>query len=110
MPHGSNLALVTGSSSGIGAEIARQLAASGHNLVLTARRRDRLESLAAELTTKHNIQATIIEADLNTPDGANQLIAELNTKSLAVTHLINNAGFGYYGPFLDQSPADIDAM
>lgn len=107
---GPNLALVTGASSGIGAEIARQLATQKTNLVLTARRLDRLESLAAEVTSKHGIQATIIAADLNTTDGANQLIAELNTKSLSITHLINNAGFGYYGPFLDQSPADIDAM
>ncbi len=110
MSHGSNSALVTGASSGIGAEIARQLAAQKHNLVLTARRRDRLEALAAELTSKHSIQATIIEADLNTTDGADQLIAELNSKNLPITHLINNAGFGYYGPFLNQTLADIDAM
>jgi len=110
MPHGPDLALITGASSGIGAEIARQLAAQKFNLVLTARRRDRLESLAAELTTKHQIQAAIIEADLNTIDGANQLVAELNAKNLAVTRLINNAGFGYYGTFVDQPPADIDAM
>lgn len=110
MPPGRDLALVTGASSGIGAEIARQLASQKIDLVLTARRRDRLESLAAEIISKHSIQATIIEADLNTTNGANQLIADLNTKNVAITHLINNAGFGYYGPFLDQSPADIDAM
>ncbi len=110
MPHGRDLALITGASSGIGAEIARQLAAQKCNLVLTARRRDRLESLAAELTSKHSIQASVIEADLNTPNGADQLIAELNTKNLSITHLINNAGFGYYGQFLNQTPADIDAM
>lgn len=110
MPHGRNLALVTGASSGIGAEIARQLAAQKTNLILTARRRDRLESLAAELAAKHNIQAAILEADLNTTDGAIQLIAALNEKQLTITRLINNAGFGYYGPFLTQSPADIDAM
>jgi short-subunit dehydrogenase len=110
MPQGRDLALITGASSGIGAEIARQLAAQKTNLVLTARRRDRLESLAAELTSKHQIQATILAADLNTTDGADKLVTELNLNNLPITHLINNAGFGYYGPFLNQSPADIDAM
>lgn len=110
MPHGSELALVTGASSGIGAEIARQLAAKKFDLVLTARRRDRLEALAAELRSKDQIEATIIEADLNTSDGANRLIDELVVKNLRITRLINNAGFGYYGPFLEQSPADVDAM
>jgi len=110
MSNNKELALVTGASSGIGAEIARQLAARNVNLVLTARRRDRLESLAAELSAQHGINATIIEADLNTSDGATSLVQELAGKNLDITHLINNAGFGYFGPFLDQSPADIDAM
>lgn len=110
MSNGRDLALVTGASSGIGAEIAEQLAARGVDLVLTARRQDRLAALAAELTSQHGIQTAIIEADLNTTDGANRLIDELAAKNLAITRLINNAGFGYYGPFLDQSPADVDAM
>jgi short-subunit dehydrogenase len=110
MSNGRDLALVTGASSGIGAEIATQLAARGLDLVLTARRHDRLAAVAAELTAKHGVQATIIEADLNTADGASRLADELATRNLGVTRLINNAGFGYYGPFLNQSPADVDAM
>ena len=74
MHHGRDLALVTGASSGIGAELAKQLAARGTDLVLTARRRDRLEALAAELTAKHVIQASVIENDLNTADGADRLV------------------------------------
>jgi short-subunit dehydrogenase len=110
MPRESELALVTGASSGIGAELARQLAAQGVSLILTARRRERLEALAAELTAKHGVQATAIESDLNTADGAHRLLAELETRGLQPTMLINNAGFGYYGPFVEQASDDIEAM
>jgi uncharacterized protein len=105
-----DLALITGSSSGIGAEMARQLAAKKTDLILTARRRDRLETLAAELTAKHAIQATVIDSDLNTPHGADHLVDELTTRNLAPTILINNAGFGYYSPFIDQPRDDIEAL
>ena len=104
------LALVTGASSGIGTEFSRQLAAQGTDLILTARRRDRLESLAAELSTKHAIHATVIENDLNTPEGADVLVDELTSRGLAPNVLINNAGFGYFSPFLDQPREDIEAM
>jgi len=110
MQHGSELAVVTGASSGIGAELARQLAAQGVNLVLTARRRDRLEALAAELAAKHAVQATAIESDLNTPEGADRLLAELEARGLAPTILINNAGLGYFAPFVEQASDDIEAM
>src|SRR5258705_6342995 len=94
------LAVVTGASGGIGAELARQLAAEGIDLVLTARRRDRLEVLAGELAAKHQVTATVIESDLNTADGADRLVDELAARSHSPTILINNAGFGYYGPFV----------
>ncbi len=110
MQQGSELALITGASSGIGAEMARQLAAQGVNLVLTARRRERLEALAGELTQKHGVQATVIESDLNTTDGADRLVGELNARGLAPTMLINNAGFGYFGTFVEQTSDDIEAM
>jgi short-subunit dehydrogenase len=105
-----NLALVTGASSGIGAELARQLAAQQSDLVLTARRGDRLAALAEELHSQHGVQTTVIECDLNTAEGADRLIDELAAKGLAPTTLINNAGFGYYGPFVEQSRDDIEAM
>jgi uncharacterized protein len=104
------LALITGASSGIGAEFARQLAADKVDLVLTARRQDRLEALASELTGKHGVRAIAIESDLNTPSGPRKLVERLVAEQLWPTILINNAGLGYYGQFLTQSPADIDAM
>lgn len=110
MQPGHELALVTGASSGIGAEMARQLAAQRANLILTARRRERLEALAGELAAQHGIQATVIESDLNTPDGADRLVEALAARGLAPTMLINNAGFGYYGQFVEQSQGDIEAM
>jgi short-subunit dehydrogenase len=110
MQPGRDLALVTGASSGIGAEFARQLAAKRIDLVLVARRRERLEALRDELTAKHGITATVIAADLNASAEVDRLLAELRERKLAPTVLINNAGFGYFGPFLDQSWQDIDAM
>lgn len=110
MPLPPALALITGASSGIGAELARQLAARQTNLILTARRLDRLETLSAELTAKHHIQTTVIQNDLHTPDGPSELAERLAAEGLEPTILINNAGLGHYGPFLDQSPDQIDAM
>jgi short-subunit dehydrogenase len=110
MQPGRDLALVTGASSGIGAEFARQLAARRIDLVLTARRRDRLEALAAELIAQHPIRVNVIVSDLNEAGGADRLVEELAQRQLAPTILINNAGFGYYSPFVEQSREEIDAM
>jgi short-subunit dehydrogenase len=110
MQSGRDLALVTGASSGIGAELARQLAARRIDLVLTARRRDRLESLAGELTAQHGVKATVIENDLNTQEGADRLVQELSGRRLEPTVLINNAGFGYFSDFLQQPREDIESL
>src|SRR5262245_47476479 len=110
MQHGRGLALVTGASSGIGAEMARQLAARQVDLVLTARRRERLETLAGELAANSGIRARVIESDLNLADGADRLVDALAAADLAPTMLINNAGFGYYGPFVEQPRGDIESM
>jgi uncharacterized protein len=91
-------ALVTGASAGIGAALARELAARGAKLILTARRRERLESLAAELAAK-GAETRIVVADLNDPAAPRQIFDTTEGAGLAVDILINNAGFGQYGAF-----------
>src|SRR4029079_9687755 len=110
MQPGRDLALVTGASSGIGAEFARQLAAQRIDLVVTARRKDRLEALAAELTAAHQIKVSVIDIDLLQPEGVQRLLEELTARQLSPTVLINNAGFGCYGNFHEQPPDDIEGM
>lgn len=90
-------ALVTGASSGIGAEFCRRLAARGMHLVLTARRRDLMEQLAEELHTAHGTKSEIIVADLTQPGQAQYLLAEIAQRKLNIELLVNNAGFGYVG-------------
>lgn len=95
-------ALVTGASAGIGREIARQLAACGAHLVLTARRRERLEELAAELTSRHNVKVEIFVADLAQPEAPQAIFDFTRASNLAIELLVNNAGFGTYGEFHAQ--------
>jgi short-subunit dehydrogenase len=92
-------ALVTGASAGIGMELARQLAAGATNLVLTARRRDRLEQLAAELAGKYGVKVEICVADLAKPSAPNEVFNFTEMKRLTIDLLVNNAGFGVYGEF-----------
>lgn len=99
-------ALVTGASSGIGAEIARILAADGVELVLTARRRDALDKLAAACRTR-GAGAQVIVADLGRPGAAAALWAEA-TAGGPIEILVNNAGFGYFRPFV-AADGDRDA-
>jgi short-subunit dehydrogenase len=92
-------ALVTGASAGIGVALARELATGGAHLVLTARRQDRLTSLAAELTSKYGIRTEIVSADLAQPDAPDKIFAFTQEKGISVDVLVNNAGFGSYGEF-----------
>lgn len=92
-------ALVTGASSGIGEELARQLAAAGLHVVLVARRKDRLEALAAELARAHGVEARIVAVDLSRPDFLGAI--EETTRNLEIGLLVNNAGFGRKGPFVE---------
>ena len=96
-PATRSTALVTGASSGIGEEIARQLAARGHGVTLVARREDRLRELAGELADEHGIRAEVIAADLGDAAGRDRLAAEIAELGLDVEILVNNAGFGGFG-------------
>ncbi|HVY30055.1 MAG TPA: SDR family oxidoreductase [Polyangiaceae bacterium] len=92
-------ALVTGASSGLGEEFARELARRHANLVLTARSREKLERLAGDLSRVNGVKVDVIVQDLSEPDGALTLAKELKTRGIAIDHLINNAGFGTAGRF-----------
>ena len=94
------LSLVTGASAGIGAAFARALAARGHDLVLTARRIDRLETLADELRQRQACEVTVLMADLADPAAPQVLCDELAQRGLAVDWLVNNAGYGVPGSFV----------
>jgi short-subunit dehydrogenase len=90
-------ALVTGASAGIGVALATELAAGGTHLVLTARRRERVEALASQLRNAHGIQVEVFPADLAQSDAPGKIHAFIQEKALVIDLLINNAGFGQYG-------------
>jgi short-subunit dehydrogenase len=93
------LAIVTGASSGIGEEFARQLAARGYDLVLIARRSDRLATLAARLSAEHGVRCEAFEADLSRPDERERLCVSIAPERGRIDVLVNNAGFGTHGFF-----------
>jgi len=92
-------ALITGASAGIGVAFAKELALGGTNLVLTARRKDRLEDLARSLAENYRISTEVIAADLADSNAPENILAFTKEKNIAIDLLINNAGFGQYGEF-----------
>jgi short-subunit dehydrogenase len=95
-------ALVTGASSGIGYELTKLLAADGYDVVLVSRRRGKLADVAEELETTYDVTGHVMPADLSEPDAAEGLYESVTDASLEIDVLVNNAGFGSYGPFLDD--------
>ncbi|MFD3583915.1 SDR family NAD(P)-dependent oxidoreductase [Streptomyces sp. NPDC058683] len=99
MRYDGKTALITGASSGIGAAFARELAARGCHCVLVARRKDRLDELAAELTHRHGVTVDVLPADLSLPDAATRIRAATDALGRQVDVLVNNAGFATYGRY-----------
>jgi hypothetical protein len=117
-PSESSAALITGASAGIGAEIARELARRGHNLVLVARSKDKLTTLGRELSEAHGVRAESVSCDLGKLAARGRLPDRLEKLGLSVDVLINNAGFATGGPFhasdpereLEQVRLDVEAV
>jgi short-subunit dehydrogenase len=101
-PSDSSTALVTGASSGIGEQLARGLARRGHGLTLVARRADVLERLAGELSSAHGVRVDHVAADLADSAERDRLAAEVTERGRDVEILVNSAGFGLYGPFVEN--------
>src|SRR5438552_2408583 len=96
-----DVALITGASSGLGAEFARQLARAGKGVVLVARRVDRLEALRVEIERAGGARCHVIAKDLSRLEAPEELVAETTKLGLEVDWLVNNAGFGTAGRFVD---------
>ena len=106
----SNTALITGASSGIGAEFARYHARKGGDLVVVARREESLQALKTELEAAHGVRVTVLAQDVGTPAQAAALYDAVKAQGIKVDILINNAGFGGHGGFLDRDLAKDQAM
>jgi len=112
----NRVALVTGASSGLGVDFARQLAARGAGLVLVARREDPLRALAADIEKDHGVSAQFIALDLAVPNAPQALYDQLQQRGIQVDVLVNNAGFGIYGEFAsvpwerEKAMLDIDII
>jgi short-subunit dehydrogenase len=100
-PSPANTVVVTGASSGIGRQIALQLASRGHGVTLVARRAERLEELCSEIASRHSVQAEAVPCDLGDPESRAELARSLNAGK-PIAGLVNNAGFGAIGDLKDS--------
>lgn len=99
------VALVTGASAGLGEQFAQCFARDGHDVILVARSADRLQALGSKLEQEHKVTAHVVPADLGQPDAPQRIFDAVKARGLAVDFLVNNAGFGSSGPFLEQDLA-----
>ena len=99
------VALITGASAGLGEQFAQRFARDGHDVILVARTASRLEALASKLEQEHKVKAHVLAADLARPEEPQRIFDEVRSRQLEVEFLVNNAGFGSNGPFLDQDMA-----
>ncbi len=109
-PAADSTCLITGASSGIGSEVARELAQRGHGVTLVARREERLRELAEELTDAHGVRAEVVGASVADHDDRAELAAEVERRGLTVENLVNNAGYGSAGRFQDLDPDSEEGM
>ncbi len=107
----ASTALVTGSSSGIGYQLAKLFARDGHNVVLVARSEGSLQRVAAELRGSYGVTVSIVAKDLSQSNSPDELYAELKNQSITVDFLVNNAGYGIYGAFgQSELGADLNVL
>lgn len=100
----TNTALITGASGGIGYELAKIVASKNVNLVLVARNKEKLDQIRKELKEKYQVKVWIFAHDLSNPDTLPELVDEIDSLSLEINILINNAGLGDYGNYMETSP------
>lgn len=100
-------ALITGASSGIGKELANLFASDHNNVVLVARRKEKLEQLAYDLREVHGVSAHVIACDLGQPNAARELFDKTQELDLVIDYLVNNAGIGQYGSFAESDEAQL---
>jgi hypothetical protein len=106
----SKLVLITGASSGLGKELAKEFSSKSYNLFLIARNEERLNELANSLIKDHGIKVHVLSMDLALHDSAENLFNYCHTHGLNIDILVNNAGFGYWGKFIEQSPENLLEM
>lgn len=108
--YSNHTTLITGASAGIGTAFARELARRGSNLVLVARREDRLRELAAEIAEEHGVAVHTVPLDLSRPGAGRELKRETDRRGIRVTAVVNNAGFGTASRFGEEDPERLDDM
>jgi short-subunit dehydrogenase len=102
--------MITGASSGLGSEFAKLFARDGFDLVLVARSGAAMEEIAQEAEERHGIEAVVLPKDLSAPGAADDVMANLADRRIAVDALVNNAGFATYGPFAENDPRAVTDM